>query len=148
MDTKQMSKGLSEKPEERLAITVTGNENEQLLGIPVIPSGSGKDIANGVYAALENWDILNQIKWIGYDTTASNSGVHNGAVSLLEKRLGRKLLHLPYRHHIMELILEAVFSTAFKEKSNGPDIAILKGSRSHGGRLIRQDMRLSIHRQS
>lgn len=45
---------------------------------------------------------------------------------LLEKMLGRTLLHLPCRHHILELVLEASFTKVFKEKSNGPEIAIFK----------------------
>lgn len=126
MDTKQLSKGLSQKPEERLAVTVTGNGNEQFLGFPAIKSGSGKHTADGVYAELEKWGINNSIKCISYDTTASNSGIRNGAVTLLEKRLGRKLLHFPCRHHILELLLQAVFNEALRVTSTSPDVNIFR----------------------
>lgn len=126
IDTKQMSNGPRQRMEERLAVTVSGNNNEQLLGVPVIPSGAGRDIAAGVYDELEKWNITKIIKDISYDTTASNSGIHNGAVAVLEQRLGRELLHLPCRHHIFELVLEAAFTTAMKERSSGPEIGIFK----------------------
>lgn len=126
IDTKQMQKGFGKQMEERLAITVSGNNNEQLLGVPVIPSGTGRDIAAGVYHELERRNIASSIKAISYDTTASNTGIHKGAVSLLERLLGRELLHLPCRHHILELVLEATFTAALKERSSGPDIGIFK----------------------
>lgn len=121
-----MSKGPATAEEERLAITTTGYGKEQLVGVPVIANGTGKEIASNVAEELRKKQIENDIKAICYDTTASNSGAHNGAVVLLEQNLKRKLLHFPCRHHIMKLLLEAAFSNAFEEKSCGPDISIFK----------------------
>ena len=109
-----------------MAITVTGNNNEQLLGVPVISKGTGKETAQGTFEKLKEFNIDGLVKGICYDTTAANSGKYNGAVVMLEKMLKRKLLHLPCRHHILELVLEAVFSEAFREKSTGPEITLFK----------------------
>lgn len=121
-----MQKGPGNKEEERLAVTTTGYGMEQLVTIAAISNGTGQAIASSVAVELEKKGIKDQIKAICYDTTASNSGTRNGSVALLEKELGRKLLHLPCRHHIMELILEAAFTKVFKEKSSGPEITIFK----------------------
>ena len=126
IDTKIMAKGPNGKTEERLAITVTGNNNEQLLGVPAISNGTGKETAEGTFKKLMEFNIDDHVKAISYDTTATNSGKYSGAVVMLEKLLKRKLLHLPCRHHIFELVLEAAFSEAFQEKSTGPEIPMFK----------------------
>lgn len=126
IDTKRMNKGPGTEDEERLAITTTGYGKEQLIGVPVVTNGTGKEIASSVAAELKKKDIQHHVKAICYDTTASNSGVRNGSVVLLEQELKKKLLHLPCRHHIMELVLEAAFTEVFEEKSSGPDISIFK----------------------
>ena len=41
---------------------------------------------------------------MSFDTTAGNTGHLNGACTLLEKQMGRDLLWLACRHHVMELI--------------------------------------------
>ena len=44
-----------------------------------------------------------------FDTTAINTGIHNGAVAFLERLLKRTLLHLACRHHVAEIELKTVF---------------------------------------
>ena len=63
-----------------------------------------------------------------FDTTASNSGVKKGASKLLEEELGRKLLWLACRHHILELIIGAVWEKLFGEVK-GPDNPYFKALR-------------------
>jgi hypothetical protein len=55
---------------------------------------------------------------MSFDTTSSNTGVYSGAAVLLEAKFGKKLLYLACRHHVMELLAEAVFSEVFG-KSTG-----------------------------
>ena len=52
---------------------------------------------------------MDQSRIIGlvYDTTSVNSGVRGGIVRLLEDAFGRRLLQLPCRHHIYELVCAA-----------------------------------------
>lgn len=52
-------------------------------------------------------------------------GMFNGAAVLLEELLLHPVLFLACRHHIMELILEAVY-TALLNPSGGPDIIFFK----------------------
>ncbi|KZR98007.1 Uncharacterized protein APZ42_006795, partial [Daphnia magna] len=52
--------------------------------------------------ALTEWKLKDNVIAAVYDTTASNSGVNNGATVLLEKELGRPLLNCPCRRHIAE----------------------------------------------
>jgi hypothetical protein len=60
---------------------------------------------------------------MGFDTTASNSGNQKGAAVLLEKLLGRNLINLACRHHILELVVSKVFTTLFGPTS-GPEVTM------------------------
>ena len=62
---------------------------------------------------------------LSFDTTSSNTSKENGACTLLGKMIGRDLLHLACRHHMMDTVAEKVFS-AYKIPSTGPDILLLK----------------------
>jgi hypothetical protein len=62
---------------------------------------------------------------MSFDTTASNSGIRAGATVLIEKKLGKRLLHLACRHHIFEVILGDVFNS-LAGPSTGPDILLFK----------------------
>lgn len=48
-----------------------------------------------------------------------------GACALLEQKLENELLNLACRHHILEIVLEAVFGIVMGP-SSGPDIGIFK----------------------
>ena len=48
-----------------------------------------------------------------YDTTSVNSGVRGGIVKLLEDAFGRKLLQLPCRHHVYELVCAAAAAKVY-----------------------------------
>ena len=54
-----------------------------------------------------------------YDTTSSNTGHKAGAVTLIEKQLGRTILKLPCRRHIHELHIKHVALAASKRPSTG-----------------------------
>ena len=55
-----------------------------------------------------------------YDTTSVNTGVWGGIVRLLEQAFGRRLLQLPCRHHIYELVCGAAAGVVYGS-SNGPN---------------------------
>ncbi|KAF0771445.1 Uncharacterized protein FWK35_00027558 [Aphis craccivora] len=111
---------------DRLPVVITAQKIEQLLGVPHISSGTGSEICSAVYDELENWGLLNKIQGFVFDTTASNSGRLNGVCVLLEQKLGRNVLFLACRHHIFEIILQAVFTEAKFAPSSGPDIPLFK----------------------
>jgi hypothetical protein len=66
---------------------------------------------------LEEWDLKANIVAQVFDTTACNTGVRSGAATLLEDCKSMKtLLWLACRHHILELILGAFWSSLFKKE--------------------------------
>lgn len=108
---------------ERIAILVSYNGTSKFLGAPKIETGSGENIAAAVYNLLVAWNISDQVAAMGFDTTASNSGDKTGAIVHLQRRMDRKLINLPCRHHIYEIILRAVFELKLS-KTSGPDVPI------------------------
>ena len=50
--------------------------------------------------SIEKHLIINLV----FDTTSLNSGVRSNVAVSLEKTFENKLLQLPYRHHVMELL--------------------------------------------
>ena len=69
---------------------------------------------------MKDWHLEKSIGGMVFDTTASNSGWQTGAAVLFEKLSGRKLLYLPCRHHILEVILSDVWKCLFGE-TTGPN---------------------------
>ena len=82
---------------DRLAILVSSPDSVKLLGVPVLQQGTGSAQAEAVYDALIDWNVTPQVQAMSFDTTSSNTGKDKGACSLLEVKLGRKLLHLACR---------------------------------------------------
>ena len=57
-----------------------------------------------------------------FDTTASDTGRLKGAGAILEQMLGRELLYLACRHHILEILLSSVYNTKIGLTNGGhPD---------------------------
>lgn len=112
--------------EERIAVVLTGANFEELLGVPVSVDGTGKNVAAAVLKLLEPHEkIADMIIALSFDTTASNSGMINGACMTIEKALGRSLLWLACRHHIYELLLKNTYELLFG-RLTGPDIPLFK----------------------
>jgi hypothetical protein len=93
-------------------VIITAPNDEQLLGVPQLPSGSGNEICSAVYYTLNDWCLLDQVEAFVFDTTVSNSGRLNGTCVLLEQKLNRNILFFAYRHHIFEIVLQADFDTS------------------------------------
>lgn len=92
--------------EERFAIILTSpdREREQLLGIPALPSGTGRSQMEKLLEVFDDWEICDLICRCIYDTASVNSDHLAGTVALLEKALGRKVMRLPCRRHIFEVL--------------------------------------------
>ena len=108
---------------DRLPVLVSGDGTEKLLGVPKLYAGTGEQEAEAVYSLLKKWRLVDQVQAMSFDTTSGNTGHVNGACTLLEKKIGRELLWLACRHHVMELILSKVF-TVCCGPSSAPDIPI------------------------
>jgi hypothetical protein len=113
------------KNTERLPILVSAEGKSKLLSIPKLCSGKGIDIANAVIAGLEDWNLTDNIQAMCFDTTASNTGIKQGACSIIQSKLGRSFLLLACRHHINEIIISDVF-TKCHGVCTGPDILLFK----------------------
>lgn len=116
----------SRRKQEMLAVVVTGPNTEQILNCAFLRNGTAQAVAEQVLESLKAWDLTEFVRGKGYDTTNVNSGEKNGAGVILERFLGRKLLDLPCRHHVLELILMTAYNAVFKEKTTSPDDNMFK----------------------
>ena len=106
---------------ERLPILVTSGDEELLLYVLLLKRSTGLNIGTAVVEQIQNWNLQENVKAMCYDTTACNSGVKNGAAFFVEKLLRKSYLRLCCRHHICEIVLEAVFTDLI-----GPEIKIFQ----------------------
>lgn len=121
---------------EKLAVVVTGNgAPEQILSCEFIDHGTGRAVAERVVHCLKEWGLDEKIRAKSYDTTRVNSGEHNGASVIIDQLLGRKLLELPCRHHVFELVLMAGYKTSFQAKTSSPDDTLFKTFRDEWDNL-------------
>lgn len=110
---------------DRLPILVSTMGDQKLLDIPKLTTGSGQVIAQALYSAIKEWKLENLVRAMCFDTTSSNTGRLSGACVILERLLGRPLLHFGCRHHIMELVLAAAFTECMGPNS-APEILLFK----------------------
>ena len=120
--------------EERLPVLIF-EEKELLLAVPKMDSSSGKAQAKAVLDALHDWNLDDQVQIMCYDTTASNTGLLNGACLLLEQRLERELLLFACRHHIYELVIKTLFEAKIQQVTNSPDIPLFKKFRDNWSKI-------------
>ena len=125
----KLIRDLTGKQVDRLPILVSGLGISQLLAVAKLQAGTGQAQANAVIDAVEDWGIANQIRAMCFDTTSSNTGRMNGACVLIEQGLKVELLFLACRHHILELVVGAVFTTCL-EVSASPEVLLFKRLKS------------------
>jgi len=102
----------------------------QLLNVLKLPNGTGSEMAKAVGGALEDWDFTERIGGMSFDTTSSNTGLKNGACVLIEQQLKKDLLYFACRHHVLELLLAAAFTTVIGPTS-GPTVIMFKRFQGH-----------------
>ncbi|GBP22026.1 hypothetical protein EVAR_18667_1 [Eumeta japonica] len=107
---------------------------EQLLSVPKLDRGTGEPCASAVHGTILEWGLSDKVKCMCFDTTAVNSGLRNGACILLEQKMEKDMLWLACRHHILEIVLEAVVSTTLSS-SSGPDILIFKRFKNYWSKI-------------
>lgn len=110
---------------DRLPVLVSSGGKSQLLAVPKLLSGTGEAQAQAVMNTLKQWNIQDNVQGMCFDTTTSNTGRHKGACLILEQLIGRELLHLGCRHHIMELLAGAAFTEVIGATS-APDVLLFK----------------------
>ena len=87
-------------------------------------------MATAVIECLVDQKIKDSITAMSFDTTSSNTGSKSGACTHIEAMIGRDLLHLACRHHMMEIIAGKVLAVCVIP-STGPDILLFKGFQQH-----------------
>ena len=92
-----------------LPIIISEIGRAQLLTVAKLGSGTGESMAAVVVSALDTWGFADQVIGMSFDTTASYTGGRNGTCVLIEQKMGKHLLHFACRHHILELVVHAVF---------------------------------------
>ncbi|CAH0562835.1 unnamed protein product [Brassicogethes aeneus] len=98
---------------DRLPVIATDLNVEQLLGVPELLTGTGREVSLAVYNMLTEWSLLNKVQAFVFDTTASNTGRLNGACHLLEQKqqkLEPDILNLACPHYVYEILLQGVFN--------------------------------------
>ncbi|GBP95668.1 hypothetical protein EVAR_67874_1 [Eumeta japonica] len=123
---------------DRLPILVSGQGIYQLLSVPKLDRGTGGAYASAVHSTILEWGLSEKLKCMCFDTTAVNSGLRNGACILLEQKMEKDMLWLVCRHHILEIVLEAVVSTALGPLSR-PDILIFKRFKNYWSKIDQND---------
>lgn len=110
----------------RIAVLVSGDGSEKLLGFPQSGSGTEFDEVTAVYKTLVKWEGLkDRIRLICFDTTKSNTGQFKGACKCLEDMLEKRLYSSACRQHVRELTITAAHNTLFPI-STGPDVELFK----------------------
>lgn len=62
---------------DRLPVIVSAGGKSQLLGVPSLSSGSGKNQAAAIYHLICEWNLVSKISAMCFDTTAVNTGELN-----------------------------------------------------------------------
>lgn len=110
---------------ERLPVIISSCGLERLLGVPSIHSAKGAPTADAVFETLVQWEVVDKVEAMCFDTTAANTGYINGACKFLQTRFGRDLLPLACRHHEYDVVLRKAFETKFG-KTKAPENAFFE----------------------
>ena len=78
---------------DRMPIVVSGLNIEKLLAIPKLPVSTGELMGNAVVQTLLDWKgVSDWLAGLCFDTTNSNTGVHTGATTIIQRAFDRRLL--------------------------------------------------------
>ena len=116
---------------ERIAVIVSSPslDSPQVLGVPPAEGSKGVDQLAVLASLIEEWGIKDHIMAIGFDTTASNTGINSGAVTLVEKLIGEACMWSACQRHIHELHIKHAAESVFGPTS-GPSDLLFKKLRS------------------
>jgi len=101
------------------------SSGEEILGVPKIGRGTGKEQAEACLATMDQWSVRQNVVGLVFDTTASNTGFKNGACTFIEQSLGHEVVWVACRHHILELVFASIFHALFGP-TGGPDVSLFK----------------------
>ena len=114
------------KPQEYQVLCLQSSELEIKLGIVKCKSGSSEHIFNGICQIIDEYDAWNVIKMVICDTTAVNTGRHNGVVAKIEKKMFEMGLVAPQyigcQHHILDRVLRHILDFYLEKFTCGPNL--------------------------
>jgi hypothetical protein len=97
----------------------------KLLGIPSIPDSTGESQNKAVVTLMEDWEVIDSVVAMCFNTTASNTGRWKGSVALIERRLNHPVMWLACRHHVYELHIKHV-AEFIMGKRNSPSEGLFR----------------------
>ena len=124
-----------------MPILVSGEDIVKLLAVPKLANSQAVTTAAVIYDTIQDWNIADRIRGLSFDTTAVNTGRVGGVCVLLEQKLNGKVLQLACRHHVLELVLEAVYSTAANETSKSPNIELFFSFQKFWPNIVQSEFR-------
>ena len=96
------------------------------MGVPAVPKGSREKasdlISNATVELLQQWDCINNVSGMVFDTTSANTGCRTAACIALQQDVNRFLLWFTCRHHIGKVVLTHVWDTLLVEVSKSPQV--------------------------
>jgi len=99
-------------------------------------------MGNTVIDIVRQWNgVPEWLEGLCFDTTSTNTGIHNGAIMVIQKAFDKRLLFLACSHHILEIVASAVFDLFFA--SSGPQIPIFGRLKEHWPFVDQVDYRYS-----
>ena len=121
---------------DRMPVVVSGKRIQKLLAIPKLSgSGTGGMMGNKVVEILRQWEgVPEWLAGLCFDTTSANTGIHKGAITVIQKAFEKRLLFLACRHHMFEITAAAIFDMFFA--SSGPQIAIFSRFKDHWSHIV------------
>ena len=127
---KQLPFLMSDSCEERLAILLGCSADTKLIGVAAYPPGSdqkaGTLISERTINYLKDWDCVESVVNMCFDTTPANTGHLTAACISIQDGLDKAMLWSACRHHVGERILVEVFESLKIEASKSPDVSIFK----------------------
>lgn len=69
------SPGNSPGKDHRQAVVLTGRTTDQLLGVPLVPNGSAREVTSAVVKLIREWHVQERVRAMSFDTTNVNTGI-------------------------------------------------------------------------
>lgn len=118
---------------ERLFTVINSGDTEQIDKIDLQYTNE-KGLDTTIQETLQECDLTETVKATCCYMTPANLGHKNGA-SIFDEMLERKLLHLPCKHHMYEIIQRSISEIKIPSTA-GLIYLFLKGSKTYGLELI------------
>ena len=115
-------------------------KSSRSIGVPQIENSIRQ---MPMFSEVIKWGAVEKIEAMRFDTTAVNTCHFRGTCVLLEQLFKKDLLYLACRHHILEVILKAVFDCKIGS-TTGPEPGIFKRFQTAGLKFTQKNIKLVL----